>query len=76
MDMSEEIAALQARVEVLSGALQEVCRALPDDTAAYVMHALSGRVASAERALETPDVDEARAAELAGLVDALGRNRN
>jgi hypothetical protein len=32
--MSEEIAALRARVEVLCGALQEVCRALPGDTAA------------------------------------------
>jgi hypothetical protein len=76
MDMNEEIAALQARVDVLSGALQEVCRALPEDTAAAVRDALSRRVASVELALETPEVDEARAAELAGLLDALCRDRN
>lgn len=72
--MSEEIAALQARIEVLSGALQELCRALPVDTAAAVRHALSRRVASADLASEASEVDEARAAELAGLLDALGRN--
>jgi hypothetical protein len=74
MVMSEEVAALQARVEVLSCALQEVCRALPVDTATTVGHALSRRVASAEQEREASEVDEARAAELAGLLDALGRN--
>jgi hypothetical protein len=74
MGMSEEVAALQARIEVLSGALQEVCRALPDDTAATVRHALSRRIAAAGLALEASEVDEARAAELAGLLDALGRS--
>lgn len=73
--MSEELAAWHARIEVLSCAVQEVCRALPADAAETVRHALSRRVASAEPALEACEVDEARAAELAGLLDALGSNR-
>jgi hypothetical protein len=74
MYMSEEVAALLARVEVLSCAVQEMCRALPVDTAASVRHALSRRVASADLASEVSEVDEARAAELAGLLGALGGN--
>jgi hypothetical protein len=69
--MSAKVAALQARVEVLSCSPQEICRALP--AAADVRHELSRRVASAGLTLEASEVNEARAAELAGLLDALGR---
>ena len=64
-------AALAARFDVLSLALQEVARALPPVQAAQVAGAVRQRVAAMADGPMSPAVDEAVTAELAPLLAAL-----
>ncbi len=65
-------AMLFLRLDVLGGALQEICRALAQSQAAQVAAALQERLGGAFGADLGPSADESAAAELAGLLVALG----
>lgn len=62
---------LSARLDVLSAALQEVCRALAPAQAAQVAEALRMRVAQLAGKSLAPAVDEAVTLDLAPLLAAL-----
>jgi len=64
-------AALEARLDVPSIALQEIARALPPAQAAQVAGAVRQRVAALADRPMSPAVDEAVTAELAPLLAAL-----
>lgn len=63
---------LSVRLDVLSVALQEVCGALAPAQAAQVAAGLRSRLGG-QSAHVGPDADESVAAELAGLLAALGQ---
>jgi hypothetical protein len=64
-------AMLSARLDVLSVALQEVCRALAPAQAAQIAHALRDRVEAVAGGSLAPALDEAVTLELAPLLGAL-----
>ncbi len=69
-----KIAALEARIDLLSLALQEMGRALAPAQASAVADAIRSRLAD-KLALCPPEIDEAVVSDLAPLLQALGRCR-